>query len=40
MLQTATGVDAKIEMERLNSEEPQEPEPRIGEVTADDEEAR
>lgn len=40
MLQTATGVDAKIEMERLNSEEPQEPEPRIGEVTADEQEAQ
>lgn len=40
MLQTATGVDAKIEMKRLNSEEPQEPEPRIGEVIADEQEAQ
>lgn len=40
LLEQVTGIDAEDEMKRLKSEEPQEPEPRIGEVTADDEEAQ
>ena len=38
LLEQVTGIDAEDEMKRLKAEEPQEPEPRIGEVTADDQE--
>ena len=38
LLEQVTGIDAEDEMKRLKDEEPQEPEPRIGEVTADDQE--
>lgn len=40
LLEQVTGIDAEDEMKRLKSEEPQEPEPRIGEVTADEQEAQ
>ena len=39
LLEQVTGIDAEDELKRLKAEEPQEPEPRFGEVTADDEEA-
>ena len=38
LLEQVTGIDAEDELKRLKAEEPQEPEPRIGEVTADDQE--
>lgn len=40
LLEQVTGIDAEDELKRLKAEEPQEPEPRFGEVTADDEEAQ
>ena len=40
LLEQVTGIDAADELKRLKAEEPQEPEPRFGEVTADDEEAQ
>ena len=40
LLEQVTGIDAEDEMKRLKSEEPQEPEPRFGEVTANDEKAQ
>lgn len=40
LLESATGVDAKTEMQRLESEAPTEPTPRVSEVTADDEDAQ
>ena len=38
LLEQVTGIDAEDEMQRLKAEEPQEPEPRFGEVIADDQE--
>ena len=38
LLEQVTGIDAEDELKRLKAEEPQEPERRFGEVTADGEE--